>query len=101
MRKTEDQLKKRPVEGCYIRGLYLEGARWDYEKHEVTESRPKELYTDVPVIWMKPAADRVKPETGIYDSPVYKTLTRAGKLSLSATCSFFNETNFYFISLFQ
>ena len=91
MKETEDQLKKRPAEGCYIRGLYLEGARWDYEKHEVTESRPKELYTDVPVIWMKPAADRIKPETGIYDSPVYKTLTRAGKIFMSTSDSLSKE----------
>ena len=72
-------MKQRPEEGCYIKGLFLEGARWDYESHELTESRPKELYTDVPVIWMKPTANRVKPHTGIYDSPVYKTLTRAGR----------------------
>ena len=79
MRQTEEQLDKRPNEGCYIKGLFLEGARWDFEEHELTESRPKELYTDVPVIWMKPTENRVKPQAGIYDSPVYKTLTRAGK----------------------
>ena len=82
MKQTEEQLNKRPAEGCYIKGLFLEGARWDYGRHELTESRPKELYTDVPVIWMKPTENRIKPQKGIYDSPVYKTLTRAGKMSL-------------------
>ena len=89
MRLPEDQLNERPNEGCYIKGLFLEGARWDYENHELTESRPKELYTDVPVIWMKPTENRVKPQGGIYDSPVYKTLTRAGKV-------FFWSKNIYF-----
>ena len=79
MKQTEDELKKRPEQGCYIRGLFLEGARWGYDHHELTESRPKELYTDMPIIWLKPVADRIKPATGIYDCPVYKTLTRAGK----------------------
>jgi hypothetical protein len=32
-------------------------------------------------IWLKPEQFRKKPETGIYDCPVYKTLTRAGTLS--------------------
>ena len=89
MKQSEDKLKDRPTQGCYIKGLFLEGARWDYEKHELTESRPKELYTDVPIIWMKPTANRVKPTDGIYDSPVYKTLTRAGEI-------FDNYRNFSF-----
>ena len=53
------------------------------DKHELAESRPKELYTDMPVIWLKPAANRNKPETGIYECPVYKTLTRAGTFILT------------------
>ena len=69
------------MNGCYIRGLFLEGARWSADSHELTESRPKELYTDMPVIWLKPTANRTKPLEGIYECPVYKTLTRAGRLS--------------------
>ena len=57
----------------------MEGARWSVDIHELSESRPKELYTDMPVIWLKPTANRAKPEEGIYECPVYKTLTRAGK----------------------
>lgn len=78
MKKTEAELTSRPSNGCFIRGLFLEGARWDFDKHELTESRPKELYTDMPIIWLKPTANREKPDKGIYECPVYKTLTRAG-----------------------
>ena len=80
IKKTEAEFTARPSNGCFIRGLFLEGARWDYDKHELTESRPKELYTDMPIIWLKPTANREKPDKGIYDCPVYKTLTRAGVL---------------------
>ena len=73
-----DTLNSRPENGCYIRGLYLEGARWDNASHELAESRPKELYTDMPVMWLIPTASRKPPETGVYICPVYKTLTRAG-----------------------
>jgi hypothetical protein len=39
-----------PEDGCYIRGLYMEGARWNSETHLVDDSRPKELFTDCPVV---------------------------------------------------
>lgn len=89
LKKPISELKTRPELGCYISGLYLEGARWGYTDHELAESKPKELYTDMPVIWLKPAPNRVKPNTGVYECPVYKTLTRAGTLSTTG-----HSTNF-------
>ncbi|XP_065895241.1 dynein axonemal heavy chain 1-like isoform X2 [Dysidea avara] len=76
-----DSLTSRPDNGCYIRGLFLEGAQWDNTAHELSESRPKELYTDMPVMWLIPTANRKPPQSGVYICPVYKTLTRAGTLS--------------------
>uniref|UniRef100_A0A4W3IMR6 Dynein axonemal heavy chain 1 n=1 Tax=Callorhinchus milii TaxID=7868 RepID=A0A4W3IMR6_CALMI len=76
-----EKLKKRPSMGCYIHGLFLEGARWDSAQAELSESRPKELYTEMAVIWLLPVANRKAPQTGIYICPIYKTLTRAGTLS--------------------
>eukprot|EP01135_Chromosphaera_perkinsii_P003004 Nk52_evm26s232 gene=Nk52_evmTU26s232 len=81
LKNAEDELTSRPADGCYIQGLFAEGARWDSEAHVLTDSRPKELFTTMPIIWLVPVTDRVKPTTGIYDCPVYKTLTRAGTLS--------------------
>ncbi|KAI8896128.1 dynein heavy chain and region D6 of dynein motor-domain-containing protein [Globomyces pollinis-pini] len=76
-----EEIITKPADGCYIRGLYLEGARWDTPKKSLDESRPKELYTEMNVIWLLPKANRKKPSSGIYECPVYKTLTRAGTLS--------------------
>ena len=81
--------KEAPVDGCYITGFFLEGARWDYERHELTESRPKELYTDFPLFWLEPTKDREDPTEGVYLCPAYKTLTRAGTLSTTG-----HSTNF-------
>eukprot|EP00878_Enallax_costatus_P015185 GHUV01015897.1.p1 GENE.GHUV01015897.1~~GHUV01015897.1.p1 ORF type:complete len:755 (+),score=209.16 GHUV01015897.1:720-2984(+) len=78
-----------PEDGCYIRGLFMEGARWDSHEHQLAESWPKELFTETPVVWLKPQQHRVKPTEGIYDCPVYKTLTRAGTLSTTG-----HSTNF-------
>ena len=78
MKEDVSELTERPENGCYIHGLYVEGARWDHEQFELSESIPKELYTDMPVMWLIPMANRKQPDTGIYLCPVYKTLTRAG-----------------------
>jgi dynein heavy chain, axonemal len=79
MRESSADLSTSPEDGCYIRGLFLEGARWDMTEFQLAESRPKELYTDMPLVWLKPTANRKQPESGIYECPVYKTLTRAGE----------------------
>jgi dynein heavy chain len=38
---TAAEVKERPITGCYIYGLYLEGCRWDPITHMLAESRPK------------------------------------------------------------
>ncbi|KAM8930485.1 dynein axonemal heavy chain 1 isoform 1-T1 [Pelodytes ibericus] len=75
------ELQQRPPEGCYIYGLYLEGARWDKPTLQLAESHPKELYTEMAVIWLVPVPDRKPTTSQIYLCPIYKTLTRAGTLS--------------------
>ncbi|XP_054832932.1 dynein axonemal heavy chain 1 [Eublepharis macularius] len=81
MNESVHEITARPAEGCYIYGLFLEGARWDPLYFQLTESRPKELYTEMAVIWLVPVPNRKPPSKGIYLCPIYKTLTRAGTLS--------------------
>ena len=83
MRESKEELKEPPEDGCYISGLFVEGARWDPASFVLVESRPKELYTDMPCMWLIPEANRKPPSEGIYDCPVYKTLTRAGDVKFS------------------
>eukprot|EP00668_Euglena_longa_P033152 GGOE01042680.1.p1 GENE.GGOE01042680.1~~GGOE01042680.1.p1 ORF type:complete len:1142 (-),score=473.48 GGOE01042680.1:287-3586(-) len=71
-----------PQDGVMVDGLSMEGARWDMESWSIAESRPKELFTDMPVVWLRPMVGRERPE-GVYSCPVYKTLRRAGVLSTS------------------
>lgn len=61
--------------------MYLEGARWNPTTHLLDDSKPKQLYIEMPMMWFVPKKNRKKPETGIYNCPVYKVLSRCGTLS--------------------
>ena len=35
----QDNLKERPADGAYIKGLFLEGAGWDFDKKVLVDDR--------------------------------------------------------------
>jgi len=79
-----------PEIGCYIYGLFMEGARWDDDRGCIHESLPKVLFDMFPVILMVPitkANDKTPPN--VYNCPVYKTSERRGVLSTTG-----HSTNF-------
>ena len=80
---------ERPNDGAYVYGLFLQGARWCYENHALTDSRPKELFSVMPIIHFDLEQNMEDPEDRVYRMPIYKTLTRAGTLSTSG-----HSTNF-------
>ena len=102
--KETEAKEQKAADGSICSGLFLEGARWDTNAHVIAESRPRELYTTVPMFHMLP---RIKgdiplikglPElyTGhiagsahMYQCPVYKESTRNGTLSTTG-----HSTNF-------
>lgn len=85
----EEDIKNPPDDGCYIKGLFLEGARWNSETSMLDECKPKELYSVMPIIWLRPVETKDLIHQECYDCPVYKTLTRAGTLSTTG-----HSTNF-------
>lgn len=80
---------ERPEDGCIVHGMFLEGARWDSNKHIITHSKPKELFTDFPVMHLMPVADRVVPTENILECPIYKVVSRKGTLMTTG-----HSTNF-------
>lgn len=73
------ELTKPPEDGVYVYGLFLEGARWSTGTHQIEDSRPKELFTEVPSLWFLPVKNRV-PDVMDYRCPTYKVTSRKGVL---------------------
>jgi dynein heavy chain len=84
-----EEITAKPEDGVYIFGVYLEGAKWDHGRHIITDPQDKELYSEMPMIWLIPSIDRVEPTEGVYQCPVYKVVSRAGTLSTTG-----HSTNF-------
>ncbi|XP_036755222.2 dynein axonemal heavy chain 3 isoform X5 [Manis pentadactyla] len=77
----ERVMEHNPEDGAYIKGLFLEGARWDRKTMQIGESLPKILYDPLPIIQLKPGESAMFLHENIYVCPVYKTSARRGILS--------------------
>jgi dynein heavy chain len=71
-----DEITEKPEFGCYIQGLYLEGAEWDTEKNCLQRQLPKKLICNMPLIQVIPAeASKIKLRNNL-KTPVYVTQNR-------------------------
>lgn len=78
----------KPEFGCFVYGLYLEGCRWNDEIHCLSESRPKELFSPLPIMHLLPTEEKVDCSE-VYQCPLYKVVSRSGTLSTTG-----HSTNF-------
>jgi dynein heavy chain, axonemal len=85
---SPSDITEKPEFGCYVYGLFIEGCRWHYENHCLDDSRPKELFSPLPIMHLLPTEDRVD-NSQAYQCPLYKVVSRSGTLSTTG-----HSTNF-------
>ena len=78
---TVAECTTKPEDGAFCYGMFMEGARWNNTTHLLDDSKAKQLYTEMPIVWFLPKEDRKVPDGGFYYCPIYKVLSRAGTLS--------------------
>jgi dynein heavy chain len=79
VKKPKEELTEPPKDGVYVYGMFLEGARWSCGSHQIEDSRPKELFTDLPPLHFLPMKNR-EPDMLNYRCPTYKVVSRKGVL---------------------
>jgi dynein heavy chain len=71
-----EEIREKPLDGCYVIGLYLEGIAWDMAKNSVRAQHPKELIHEMPILRIVPIEfNKLKLKDSI-KIPVYITQNR-------------------------
>lgn len=67
-------------------GFILEGARWDVAGGYVEESKPKEMFSVIPVVYCKALSipGEGKEDKTVYQCPAYKTEDRSATYVFTA-----------------
>ncbi|NXP03754.1 DYH8 protein, partial [Thinocorus orbignyianus] len=72
LKQNKEEITAPPSEGVYIYGLYLEGAGWDRRNSKLTESTPKILFVQLPVLHMYAVNTTSPKDPRLYVCPLYK-----------------------------
>ena len=75
-KKQKDDFSSPPREGAYINSLYMEGARWDTTMNSIVSAHLKELFPQMPVIFVRAVTQDKQDTKNVYECPLYKTRQR-------------------------
>ena len=85
-----DQPTAKAEDGCFVDGLFIDGAAWDRTSNVLCEQKPKVLFDTLPTLLLLPVlTSEFRVKQGDYTSPLYKTSARRGVLSTTG-----HSTNF-------
>ncbi|XP_011862155.1 PREDICTED: dynein heavy chain 2, axonemal [Vollenhovia emeryi] len=80
----ESAIIEPPVDGVYIRSIFLEGAGWNKENGILIEPAPMQLVCNMPVIHFRPVEHVKKKAREFYSCPCYYYPQRSGDQMRSA-----------------
>ena len=79
---SEEDIHDRLPDGCYVRGLYLEGAAWDLHANCLKRQDPKVLVTALPIMKVMPVEAAKLKLHGTFRTPVYVTQARRNAMGV-------------------
>eukprot|EP00768_Dysnectes_brevis_P001864 gnl/Dysnectes_brevis/1535_a1743_1332.p1 GENE.gnl/Dysnectes_brevis/1535_a1743_1332~~gnl/Dysnectes_brevis/1535_a1743_1332.p1 ORF type:complete len:380 (+),score=200.78 gnl/Dysnectes_brevis/1535_a1743_1332:642-1781(+) len=75
-KKELSDITQPPRDGAYIHGLYMEGSRWDKKGGTIRDPIMKELYPEMPPIFLRAITADKADTRDTYECPVYMTRRR-------------------------
>merc|ERR1711998_124966 len=80
--KDSTEVKEKLVDGCYVEGLYLEGAGWDWEQGCLRRQDPKVLVVELPIMQIIPIEMAKLKLQNTLETPVYVTQDRRNAMGV-------------------
>ncbi|XP_073386148.1 dynein-1-alpha heavy chain, flagellar inner arm I1 complex isoform X3 [Physcomitrium patens] len=77
-----DEIKDKPQDGCYVTGLYLEGASWNPDTLMLRTQDPKILVVELPILHIIPIEGNKLKLTNTFRTPVYVTQARRNAMGV-------------------
>jgi dynein heavy chain len=76
------QVGEKLIDGCYVSGLYLEGAAWDVENRQLVRQQPKQLVQELPIMQIVPVELNKLKLHGTIRVPLYITQQRRNAMGV-------------------
>uniref|UniRef100_A0A336KTI1 CSON011058 protein n=1 Tax=Culicoides sonorensis TaxID=179676 RepID=A0A336KTI1_CULSO len=77
-----DDIEERHTLGCYVHGLFLQGARWDIENQGLARSTPKILIEPLPILSIVPTELHRLKLQNTFKTPIYTTSLRRNAMGV-------------------
>jgi dynein heavy chain len=79
---SADEVEQRPDDGCYVVGLYMEGAAYDLERSLLVRQPPKMLVQEMPIMQIIPIELSKLKLQGTIRVPMYVTQERKNAMGV-------------------
>ncbi|CAL8247788.1 unnamed protein product [Merluccius merluccius] len=80
--RSEEEVNEKPGQGCFVSGLYLEGADWDMEEGCLVRSKAKVLVVQLPILKVIPIEAHRLSLRNTLRTPVYTTSMRRNAMGV-------------------